>query len=96
MYAASAAIQNPKTSTILENHASILTDLATDLGSQTARLSHLLDRLAGPEPTTGNTGGGGKELQPSGVIYVSQFAAQRIRVEINQIAELIGRLENLV
>lgn len=87
--------QSVKPSTTLEVHASTLNDLATDLASQTARLSRLLERLSGPELKTAESDPKSRPEPQSGVIHVSQFAAQRIRLEVNEIAELIGRLENL-
>jgi hypothetical protein len=53
----------------------------------------LLERLVGSAPEQG--GADVKSPEPSGALFVAQFAAERINQQINILSEQINRLENL-
>ena len=90
---AGSPIAPPKQSAMTE-HAQRLHIQAEHLAKCNSRLYALLERMYGPTPET-TSGPGKDQAGPSGVLYVAQFGAERIGLEIEKLGASIARLENV-
>lgn len=79
--------------TAMQEHAHRLHQLAANLSNCNARLGSILDRLHGPTPEA--TGNGEKNPDPTGALYIAQFGAERISIEIDRLNQLCNRLEQV-
>lgn len=79
----------------MARHAEVVHKLAEELQQLNNRLTNAIDRVVGPCPELASSS---KDC-PSpgqGTLLVAQFGAERISLGINQLAELITRLEGIV
>lgn len=76
----------------IQEHANRLHDSAAQLADLNGRLSNILSRLHGPSPEDPNAAA---TPTPNGVLYVAQFGAEKINLEISKLSGLVSKLEQL-
>ena len=88
--AVNSAGSAPKQPAMAE-HAERLHNHAAQLAEINGRLASLLSRLHGPTPE--GTSPNKDSPQPTGVLYVAQFGAERIGAEIDKLRQATSALE---
>lgn len=92
-YATNGPTIAPPKQSAMHEHSARLHDLATRLSQCNERLSGIINRAFGPEPQAA-----AKEVaqpNPNGVLYVAQFGAERIGMEIERLSQQIAKLEQI-
>src|SRR5882762_3460724 len=85
----------PPSVTPAMQHANDLHEMAGRFTDLNGRLMQAISRLVGPLPDTAGADVNAAKPQ-DGVLHVATFGAQRLRMETERYAELLGRLEAIV
>lgn len=89
----SASAPTPSKQPAMAEHAQRLHNHADALLGSNTRLAAILDRMHGPQPEVANEAKG--QSTPVGVLYVAQFGAEKIGIEIDRLQNLLSRLEQV-